>query len=510
MIELRCKLSVLVVLLGALLLVVAPVFAAETSNTEGGTAGGSSSSSSSSSSSDGGGDGVDTENEASTAGSAVMNTASAKAARLVLHQIAIVLIPIYVIVSINKYYPLTAYLFRGLKWSVPPRAQELIQFSKQKSLERDANGDIQDFEIARSSRVIPKKRELTLRELWKLQYIGDVTELLIVTSSTLAATLGFIGWAFVTGNSLNFNSAAFFLSCLGVFECVKVLTTLGFNGGRYEISVNILCAFIWFFLALVMWLSMNQHIAVQGGAMYEHMQTAARDFLQESQLDPARLIFPEYRSMVLLAAAAAAAIGGLLTFPSFRFARAYASALVVHREKPTLTLQSYTLLVLRSTAVAATLLLRAVTTRTLMQAYLDIAQERMAQLGGGQTKKEKKEQKKANKKKGKKTETKTRNSKSNASDDDVISAGVVQRLVSNIWDYAGVAVLQIITPPLLLLFAAAVMVMRSTGGEHQDAAVSPWGELGTLAVWWISLTTTALTFIGYALLRVSGAVPNVA
>ena len=54
------------------------------------------------------------EENGQDAQAAIMSTASAKAARIVLHQIAIVLIPIYIITAINKHFPLVAYLLQGL------------------------------------------------------------------------------------------------------------------------------------------------------------------------------------------------------------------------------------------------------------------------------------------------------------------------------------------------------------------------------------------------------------
>ena len=37
-----------------------------------------------------------------------------------------------------------------------------------------------------------------------------------------ASFVGFAAWAFATGNSLNFSSAAFFLACLGIFEVRRI------------------------------------------------------------------------------------------------------------------------------------------------------------------------------------------------------------------------------------------------------------------------------------------------
>ena len=48
-------------------------------------------------------------------------------------------------------------------------------------------------------------------------------------------------------------------------------------------------------------------------------------------LDPR---FPAYRTIKPLVAVTGGCAAALLTFPSFRFARAYASSLVVHREAP--------------------------------------------------------------------------------------------------------------------------------------------------------------------------------
>ena len=113
----------------------------------------------------------------------------------------------------------------------------------------------------------------------------------IVIRPFAASFVGFAAWAFATGNSLNFSSAAFFLACLGIFEvrrissrccslwcsslhhptntftranthahthtlslsavtffcahlahslqCCKILVTLAFAGGRYEIGANV-------------------------------------------------------------------------------------------------------------------------------------------------------------------------------------------------------------------------------------------------------------------------------
>ena len=74
-----------------------------------------------------------------------------------------------------------------LQRSVPPPAQELIKFSQQKELERDASANIKDFLIPQSSQVRPERREMTLKELWSLEYVGDVAELLIVATSAIGS-----------------------------------------------------------------------------------------------------------------------------------------------------------------------------------------------------------------------------------------------------------------------------------------------------------------------------------
>eukprot|EP00043_Microstomoeca_roanoka_P015583 m.156153 g.156153 ORF g.156153 m.156153 type:complete len:195 (+) comp16290_c0_seq5:1173-1757(+) len=169
-------------------------------------------------------------------------------------------------------------------------------------------------------------------------------------------------------------------------------------------------------------------------------------------------------------------------------------------------LASHALLLARAALVALVAGLRFCTFKTHMQAYLDIAQERLANLDqSSSTTTSTTTTTKPQTKQQKKSKTKL----SPTPPQDMISAGVVQRLVSNIWDYAGVASLQLLVPPVLLLFASTLMVIRSSLGAEQ-ATLSSWSDLGNIIVWWVALSTTLLNFFGYAMLRVSGSVPTIA
>ena len=67
---------------------------------------------------------------------------------------------------------------------------------------------------------------------------------------------------------------------VSVHVCVRCLCVCVCTAGS---------AFAWLFAALILWLTAAEHIAVPGMQIYERLQQAATDFVQDSTLDDAKL-----------------------------------------------------------------------------------------------------------------------------------------------------------------------------------------------------------------------------
>eukprot|EP00055_Hartaetosiga_balthica_P007171 m.24256 g.24256 ORF g.24256 m.24256 type:complete len:520 (+) comp5636_c0_seq1:2598-4157(+) len=479
----------------------------------------SSSSSSSSTTTTTGSGGDDTEGGGGDEGEVGdLVKSSAKSIRVMLHQVIIVLIPIYIIVSLNKFYPLPALFFSKLQRSVPPPAQELIKLSSSK-LERELSGDVRDFEIPVDSRIVAEKKEIEGDDIFKLSYISSFSEVLIISCSSITGVVGFAVYALATGTSMDFNSAAFYLSILAIFDCLKVLYTLVFVGGKANGLMSLSFMFIWFIAVLALWIPGAKYISLDVEEAYKQTEIAVKQVLQEtapiSSSSP-QIEFPEFRFMKLLLSLVCGAIATSLLFPTMRIARSHVAALVVHREstikmlllhlsffspvliallfivptetaivhyiKPLLPecMQKETRLFLRVVATVVVVLLRIGMFKNHMQAYLDVAQEKLSQIDEVKNSVEEKKEASKSKKKSKQPKTK------------MISAGLVQKLVSNIWDYAGVVSLQLLVPNILFLFSAFLMMLRRSDSD----VLSPWGELGAGLLWSVTSITLVVEVLG--------------
>eukprot|EP01147_Barroeca_monosierra_P011074 gene11074-3140_t len=493
---------------------------------------------------------------------------TAKLGRSTFNQIAILLVPIYIVTALNKYNPLPHFLFKGLKRSIPPSAQDLFQFSKQKRLESNADGSIKDFIIPASSPILLEKRNILISEIWSLKYIEKITSLLIVAFSSLLATTGLLLWGCIARAPLNFNSAAFFLALLGIYEIVRVLFILGATGGRFEISItcgtryiltpeavaDVLVTFIrsgvvGFGIVLFVWLFAGSRISIPGDQIYTQFIEDIQLFLENAGVDADfRSGAPKYKFIQLLVSVLGGVLAALLTFPSFRYSR----SLLLHLSfigplflvtlfiGPTTDMivgwlaghlspwiRPHLLVILRGVVASLVVALRLASIRTQLQAYLDIAQDRIAslelQVGDQNTANSTASPQnatvasKSSKKKSRKEEYSNRNTSPNPT----ISAGAVQQMVTNIWDYAGVAVLQLIVPPLLIFFGTMLMVISSMNqsllkhkfnhqyfAAYSSLCVKYGKGIGAVLIFWASTVTAVQSFLGYTIIRSSNTIPT--
>ncbi|EDQ86961.1 uncharacterized protein MONBRDRAFT_27787 [Monosiga brevicollis MX1] len=434
------------------------------------------------------------------------STATAVAVQDVLRPLMLVLLPIFVLLRVNKVYPFVQAVYTGLVRTVTPETAELARLSS-KPVTTRSDGLVEDFRIPTNSDLQLRQVKVTPFSWSKLHFADHLSQLFLLLLATLVGPIVSATMSWINPHSTaNYSALVILLAVTGA-HCINTLVRLLWQSSS---SLLLASGFFVFFFTLILSLTAGHLFDIPLEEEYglwelEWVQqisaaqapTTSDDNLPTPASDPVIVSRPSpadsrthLRTILLLASAMAGVLAAALALPALRLARNFVLSRTV--PEPAFLYQTGPITMLLAPlgicltfftpiadalhqqglatsdliALRATLALLALASqfgslRPSMQYYLNSAFEKGTALLRGQGEDDHVEQEdestaSTSKKAKKKAKTKT----STASPTATVRAGQIQQTVEHVWQYSIVVALQLLLPATLLFVPAAIALIK--------------------------------------------------
>eukprot|EP00045_Choanoeca_perplexa_P009641 m.93212 g.93212 ORF g.93212 m.93212 type:complete len:486 (-) comp14978_c0_seq1:1150-2607(-) len=445
-----------------------------------------------------------------------------------LRQIMLVMLPLFILVRINKYYPFAAYLFRGLIKTVTPPTVALAALTDAKISTRE-DGTVEDFQIPANANLSFRQQEIQFDEIFELPFIDSLAELCLIGAATLTAPFITSAFNLLTRKDMLDLSAVSLLCLILIIDCIRILYTMLRSVGRDELMMTMAVGFFVFATTMVVWLAMGHQFTLSLDDEYFELQEHLRSSLSTTSTHTSKLRLPSIRFVKLATCMFGGFLAGSVLLAAMREARCHRAVLRNYAGNRLVTIAQYISVTLPllifltylqplqpflakllaslslngpSAILACRLLLLAFLTlcklvllRPQMQMYLNVAYERASGLFSPSS--ESSEETDNSSSKQLRTARK-RNTKKAPPKTAKISAGSVQRTVENIWQYAAVVMLQLMLPTVLFTALGWSIALRGGLASLFDPSLATeprslsWAYADIVLCWW-SATWFALT-----------------